>query len=243
MFWCRTSRDVLRVHGADAATYLQSQVSQDLRPLTVGESVWSFVLQPTGRIDALVRVWRTGDDDFVLDTDVGAGEVLMARLLRFRIRVKVEIERLDWQCVAVRPDPAGPVQGVGGLPSWGGGVDLLAPEVHAPDGVREGTPDELLAARIEACWPAHGAEIEPGATLPAETGATGVAVSFTKGCYPGQELVERMDSRGATAPRRLCVVDLDASGAAVGFSPDDVTVTSRAGARALAYVRRAALGA
>ena len=60
---------------------------------------------------------------------------------------------------------------------------------------------ELVA--LEAAWPAHGAEIETGSTLPAETGITAVAVSFSKGCYPGQELVERMDSRAATAPRLL----------------------------------------
>ena len=71
MFWCHMPRDVVRVHGVDAATYLQSQVSQDLRGLGVGDSVWSFVLQPTGKVDALARVWRTADDEFVLDTDAG----------------------------------------------------------------------------------------------------------------------------------------------------------------------------
>ena len=51
-----------------------------------------------------------------------------------------------------------------------------------------------------------GAEIVPGETIPAVTGVTGVAVNFTKGCYPGQELVERMDSRGAEAPSSLRVL-------------------------------------
>ena len=90
-----------------------------------------------------------------------------------------------------------------------------------------------------------GTEIIPGETIPAETGVTAVAVSFTKGCYPGQELVERMDSRGATPPRHLRVFDvdpgvavgdpiLDASGAEVG------TYTSVAAGKALGYVRRGA---
>ena len=61
--------------------------------------------------------------------------------------------------------------------------------------------------RIAAGWPKMGAEIIPGETIPAETGLDDVAVSFTKGCYPGQELVERMDSRGSTAPRHLEVLD------------------------------------
>ena len=72
---------------------------------------------------------------------------------------------------------------------------------------REGTLDELERLRIEDGWPAMGAEIVPGETIPAETGVVPVAVDFKKGCYPGQELVERMDSRGASAPRRLRVLD------------------------------------
>ena len=54
MFWCEYPRDVVQVVGPDAATYLQSQLSQDLRPLQVGESTWSFVLQPTGKVEVLL---------------------------------------------------------------------------------------------------------------------------------------------------------------------------------------------
>src|SRR5207342_1233322 len=72
--------------------------------------------------------------------------------------------------------------------------------------------------RIAVAWPKMGAEIVPGETIPAETGLADVAVSYTKGCYPGQELVERMDSRGSTAPRHLMVLPRhadDVPGAAV----------------------------
>ncbi len=87
-----------------------------------------------------------------------------------------------------------------------------------------------------------GSEIVPGETIPGETGVSDVAVDFRKGCYPGQELVERMDSRGATAPRRLRVLDV-ADGAAPGdpIVVDGVEVgrlTSVAGTRALGYVKR-----
>ncbi len=232
MIWCEYPRDVLQVSGPDAATYLQSQVSQDLRPLAVGDSTWAFLLQPNGRIDVLARVWRTGDEVFVLDTDEGYGEVLAARLTRFKIRVKADIAALAWRCVAVRGEGAAGV--AGGVPSWGGGVDLLGPDPQPPAGAVAGTAEQLLAARVDAVWPQMGAEITPGETIPAETGITDVAVSFTKGCYPGQELVERMDSRGATAPRRLQRVRL-ADG--VG------EITSAAGEWALAYVKRGGAGA
>ncbi len=241
-FWTEYPRDVVQVAGADALTYLQSQLSQDLRSVQVGQSVWSFVLQPTGKVEVLLRVWRTADDTLVLDTDAGFGEVLTARLNRFKIRVKVEIIPLDWTCIAVRGDGAHEVEG---LASWGEGADLLGPDVQPPAGVDHGTAADLLAARIGAVWPAMGAEIVPGETIPAETGITGVAVSFTKGCYPGQELVERMDSRGASAPKLLQRV-----AAAEGVVAGDEhlvdgssigTITSVSGAIALAYVKRSAL--
>ena len=67
------------------------------------------------------------------------------------------------------------------------------------------------AERVETRWPAMGHEIVPGETIPAETGVTGAAVSFTKGCYTGQELVERMDARQAAPPRRLVRITATAS--------------------------------
>ncbi len=242
MFWTEYSRDVVLVTGPDAFTYLQSQLSQELRPLQVGQSAWSFVLQPTGKVDVLLRVWRTADDTFVLDTDTGFGDALVARLNRFKIRVKAEVSVLEWQCLAVRGDGAA---GIDGLASWGGGVDLLGAAVGPPQGVPHGDAEQLLAARVAAAWPQMGVEIEPGHTIPAETGVVAVAVSFTKGCYPGQELVERMDSRGATAPRLLQAVTV-AAGAVPGdqYLVDGEAVgviTSVCGERALAYVKRSAL--
>jgi folate-binding protein YgfZ len=240
MFWIDVPRDVVRVSGADAATYLQSQLSNDLRPLQVGGSLWSFLLQPTGRVDVLVRVWRTADDSFVLDTDAGFGEVMVARLLRFRIRVKVDIEPLVWRCIAVRGSESGDAAAAvvtveQGVVAWGSGVDVLGESAEPPTGVPAGTDEQFLSARIEAAWPAMGTEIVPGETIPAETGITGAAVSFSKGCYPGQELVERMDSRAATAPRllrSLTFADAERLGA---------RITSRNGDRVLAYVPRSVL--
>jgi len=236
------ARDVVQVVGADAATFLQSQLSQEVRPLAVGSSLWSFLLQPTGKIEVLLRIWRTGDDSFVLDTDAGYGSVMVARLNRFKIRVKAEITDLPWQCIAIRGEGAADVDG---LASWGDGVDLLGEAPTSPDvEVRAGSADDLLAARIGAAWPAMGSEIVPGETIPGETGVVPVTVNFTKGCYPGQELVERMDSRGATPPKSLQRVTVSA-GTAVGdpYSLDGVAVgfvTSVCGTEALAMVKRGA---
>src|SRR5690606_40866239 len=79
-------RDVVRVAGPDAVDYLQGQLSQDVAALGPGEAAWSFLLQPTGKVDAWLRVTRTGDDELVLDVDARHGEAVVARLRRFLLR-------------------------------------------------------------------------------------------------------------------------------------------------------------
>lgn len=196
-------RDVVIVDGPDALTYLHSQSSQDLRPVPVGGSAWTFVLEPTGKVAGFARIIRRSEERFELDTDAGFGESLLARINRFKIRVQADTSL------------------------------VLAAAGAAPR-------DE--PARIAMGWPALGAELVPGETIPAATGLTRIAVSFTKGCYPGQELVERMDSRAAEAPRslrRLVVAERAAPGDPV-LDGDDVVgeLTSVAGTAALGYVKR-----
>ena len=198
-FWVDAPRDVLLVTGADALTYLQSQISQDIRNLSDGASAYSFVLQPMGKVEALARIHRRSAESFVVDTDVGFGAPLAARLNRFKIRVAVDIGPVTWRCIAVRGADAV----AGGVAAWGraDAFDLIGPDVEPPPGIPEGDLATLERERIAAGWPAMGREITD-ATIPAETGfVVPLAVSFTKGCYPGQELVERMDSRGSAAPR------------------------------------------
>lgn len=240
-FWSIVARDVCEVHGPDAATYLHGQLSQNVASMAVGDSRWTFLLEPTGKVVVLARVWRHGEDAFVLDTDTGFGDDLLARLNRFKIRVKADIEARPWSALAVRG--AGgerPPDSVVGW--WGRDYDLLGPGPTPPADIDERARVDYEQARIEAAWPAMGTEIVPGETIPAETGVTSVAVDFAKGCYPGQELVERMDSRGAVAPRSLRVVTVPA-GTVVGEpliidGAEAGRITSVQGTVALAYVRR-----
>lgn len=197
-------RDVVAASGADSLAYLHSQLTQDVRGLAVGERCWSLVLEPNGKVVALARVARTGEERFELDIDAGYGSVLLARLQRFKIRVAVDLELAE----------------------------------AGADG--DGGRDE--AARVEFGWPAMGREIVPGETIPAGLGLNRIAVSFTKGCYPGQELVERMDSRAAEAPRtlrRLRVPAGSAAGDAVLDGDEPVgELTSVAGTAAMAWIKR-----
>jgi folate-binding protein YgfZ len=216
-------RDVLEVSGADAVSYLQGQCSQDVAGLAEGASAEALLLSPQGKVDAWVRCTRTGPEAFVLDTEAGQGPAVVARLERFRLRTKVEIRPMVWRCLALRgsvdvaalPVPPGSPGGpaVVAALSWPGrsGLDLLGP---APDGDSELTgwlpagavlvgAEAWEAARIAAGIPAVGAEVT-GATIPAEVGLVERTVSFTKGCYTGQELVARLDARGSKVARRLC---------------------------------------
>jgi len=104
-------------------------------------------------------------------------------------------------------------------------------------------PDPAIEReRVDAGWPRMGVELVPDETLVAGTGLAPIAVCFTKGCYPGQELVERMDSRGAQAPKTLRRVPAPAgasAGDAVVVDGVDVgTYTTVAGDVALAWIKR-----
>ncbi len=124
-------RDVIRLRGADAVGYLQGQCSQDVAALELGQCADALLLEPQGRVDAFVRVTRTGADELLVDLDAGWGDAVIARLERFKLRVKVEIAVVGWRCVAVRGPAAGavaPDPGTLRLPVvWPGltGFDLL----------------------------------------------------------------------------------------------------------------------
>ncbi|MFM7127716.1 MAG: YgfZ/GcvT domain-containing protein [Actinomycetota bacterium] len=262
--------------GRDAGTYLHSQLSNDIVSLAPGRSCQSFVLEPTGKVDALVRVTRLEgepEDRYLIDVDGDDIDHLTARLERFKIRVQAEIAPVPAVVLAVRTlggtgDGAEDLarrlagDGVGGdivvVPAWwcdgksfdvimvgadgeSWNLDQMRDASSRPESVDESVIEEV---RIASGWPAMGAEIEPGETIPAATGVVGPAVSFTKGCYPGQELVERMDSRGAVAPRSLRILRLSETGPlergdAIRVDGAEVGVVTSVGRESvLAYVAR-----
>jgi folate-binding protein YgfZ len=187
----------------------------------------ALLLQPSGKLEALVRLWRTDEHVVVVDADAGAADAVEVRLRRFLLRAEVSIERLGWDCVAVRgpdcvADGGSPAFEVGpsgaelvGLGLWPGvdGVDLLGRSLVSPPSVPVAQPGALETLRIRSGWPAHGAELAGehcGEVIPAEVGPWLItaAVSFTKGCYVGQELTARINARGGNVPRRLRTFEL-----------------------------------
>jgi folate-binding protein YgfZ len=217
-------RDVVAVDGPDAGSYLQGQLSQDLTGLEPGSSTWSLLLQPNGKVEAWLRVHRAGDEAYLLDVDAGWGQAVVARLARFLLRTRATIGDPEARSVLALRHAAdfvaiGAGGAVAGDPTWTAGpvvgpavagVDRIAPrgvdatEAALADGVDLVPAAALERHRIAHLVPAMGAELGPD-TIPGEAGQwlIDASVSFTKGCYTGQELVARIDSRGNTVPRPI----------------------------------------
>jgi folate-binding protein YgfZ len=218
-------RAYVRVSGPEAGDYLQRMVSNDV---LAAPSCEAMLLTAKGRVIAPLVVWRRGDDDFLLLTEPELGETVVAHLLRMRIAAKCEIELEEHTSTIVFGE-------ADGIPTNDYGV----PAVEMLDTADAALPadEDLERLRILARTPRWGSEID-GEILPAEAGLDERAVSFTKGCYPGQEPIARLHYRGH-ANRTLRVLDVEAQpgdeihhgGRAVG------RVTSTVQGLALAYVR------
>jgi folate-binding protein YgfZ len=227
-------RAFVKVAGPDAEDYLQRMVSNDVAALAPGESCEALLLTPKARVIAPMRVLRRGDDDFLLLTEPELGERVRAELMRSRFATKVEIE---------------PEEHTSHVVFGGDGIetgDYGEPAAEVLDATLEPTVSagELELLRIRAGTPAWGKEIDDR-VLPAEAGLTERAVSFTKGCYPGQEPIARLHYRGH-ANRGLRVLELaelpapEAELVYEGKKVGRVTSAVRDGDHviALAYVRR-----
>lgn len=221
-----TVRDVVAVTGPDAARFLQGQCSQDLVAMG-GPVAWTFLLAPTGKVDAWLRVHRVDAEEYLLEVEPGWGEVVVTRLRRFLLRTDARIDDPQpWTLVEHRWDPARTRIGAAGehelvapaLAPGDAGVDVLIRPGAVPD---PGDDPWVSVASMERHRIAHGmprlgAELGD-TTIPAEAGqwVIDASVSFTKGCYTGQELVARIDSRGGQVPRPVRLLRLDGD-AAVG---------------------------
>ena len=226
----RLSRGYVAVTGPEAADFLERMVSNEVASLAPGQDRRALLLTPKGRIVAPLRVVREGREAFLLITEAELAETLASTLLRARFAAKCEIEVKPYRGYlrlgegeGIRNDD----YGVEAYESW----DEAEREAAAAD--------ELEPLRIDAATPAWGSELDES-ILPAEAGLDETHISFTKGCYPGQEPIARLHYRGHPN-RRLRVIEVEAA------SPGDEIlngekvvgrITSAVPGRALGYVRR-----
>ena len=193
-------------------------LSNDVAALDVGGACDALLLTAKARVIAPLRVLRRAPDDFLLSTETELGETVRTQLLRTRFAAKAQIEPEEHEAWLVL-----------------GGEEVLD---ERPEG-DEATEEEFERWRIESGIPRWGREIDDR-LLPAEAGLTETHVSFTKGCYPGQEPIARQHYRGKVN-RRLRVLEVEGAPA-----PDTEIVregktvgriTSSVAGLALGYVR------
>jgi folate-binding protein YgfZ len=218
----RDGRGAIDVLGPDGAEYLQGQVTNDVEALQVGEGQYAALLDRKGHMQTDLRVLRVGDEAILLDTEAATKDVALRHLTMYSVGRDVQVvdasaERAFVSLIGPR---AAEIAGTPPLPEFANeattvaGLDVLA--VGTRDGVdllfpaaeRERVVATLLGAgavevsaeaveivRVEAGVPRFGAEMD-AATMPAEASIVEDAVSFTKGCYIGQETVARLHYKG-----------------------------------------------
>jgi len=218
----RSGRGVLAVRGPDAAEYLQGQLTNDVEALGPGEGQYAALLDRKGHMQADMRVLRAAAEEILLDTEPEALGAVLRHLTMYSIGREVEIadlgaERAVLSLIGPRsaeiagtpvlPENACEAVSVGTVAclavGTAEGLDLIATASDAARlreallgaGAVEVSPAAAEILRIEAGVPRFGADMGTE-TMPAEAGIVERAVSFTKGCYIGQETVARLHYKG-----------------------------------------------
>jgi tRNA-modifying protein YgfZ len=219
----RSDRGKLVVSGPDAPAFLQGQLTNDVEGIAPGEGCYAALLDRKGHMQADMRVLRLGPDRLWTDLERATTEIVMRHLSLYRVGQDVQItdHTEDRAILSVIGPQAATVSGAGGLSpehahrglDLGGtgcravatdlGIDLIcaAAELEAIDGAlidagAEGVSERAAEiVRVESGRPRFGREMST-ATIPQEAGIDDRAVSFTKGCYIGQETVARLHYKG-----------------------------------------------
>ncbi len=239
------ARAVLSVTGEDRVSYLQGLVSNDVALAAPGRAVWAALLTPQGKWLADFFIFADADR-LLLDVEAAQRDDLARRLLRFRLRAKLAVELVDLQVFATWE--AAPVPQAVGV--------IAAPDPRLPDaGWRmiaselptNATAGDYDAHRLALGLPDGSRDMEADKSVLLEAGFDELGgVSWTKGCYMGQELTARTKYRGLIK-RRLVPVsasqDLPEPGAPITREGVEVgTLRSRQGASGLALLRVEAIG-
>ncbi len=244
---------VVWVRGRDAVSFLDALVSQSIASTEPGAVKRSFLLTPQGKMRALLWLLRSADEEVGLVTQATTIATVIEDLSRFRFRVEADIEQdlrstltlvgADAEQALLAADVPRP--GDGWLTTPGGlvaripftRVDLpryvLLGDAASAIGQSAGaaSAESYEAIRIAAGEALGGVDFDDS-TIAHELGPVDDAVDFTKGCYLGQELIARIDSRGRVTRRLRSVAAegaVDITGAVLRSADNDVgTVTSSA---------------
>jgi tRNA-modifying protein YgfZ len=205
---------VIEVRGADAVDFLESQLTNDVASLAPGEGRYAALLDRKGHLQSDMRVLLIDPDRVWLIAEDAGAEHLVAHLGLYRVGREVAVELLDLDVVSVIGPAAAAATGIVRPASehshlaigegvraiaTAEGIDLVSagpfPSALAGAELPEASEEAAEIIRVEAGRPRFGREMT-AETMPAEAGIVERAVSFTKGCYIGQETVARLHYRG-----------------------------------------------
>ncbi|BCU77451.1 hypothetical protein [Luteolibacter sp. LG18] len=253
---------LLEVRGPDARRYLNGQLTQDVRLVADGtKALYACVTDAKGKLQFRVTLHGRPDGALRVACDHEGGEDLLARLDRYLISDDAEIVDIsaEWKRVHVTAPEAPAVEGgshavaIDRIGVLGWDVWIPAGESHAAEALPIWPADEVEAARIAAGIPAWGRELEAG-MLPPEAGLERTDISYSKGCYIGQEVISRIKSAGKVNRRltKLLVPESaaceagaslrTAEGAEAGVITSVSPVVSDGRRVLLGYVKRSAEG-
>jgi folate-binding protein YgfZ len=197
----RSSRGKVRLRGAEAAEFLQGQVTNDVEALEPGQGCYAALLNHKGKMRLDMRILR-GPDWIWIDTEPGADAALLKTIETYSLGRDVTWESPDEGIVSVVGDVELDAVPPAEEHSWAegergiyvrtyAGVDIIGRDL--PDS--DASESDAECVRIEAGIPRFGLDMD-GDTIPQEAGINERAVSFTKGCYVGQETVARLFYKG-----------------------------------------------
>jgi folate-binding protein YgfZ len=255
-------RSLLAIVGDDTRSWLSGQVTNEVRSLPLGETVYALVLNLSGKIIADVFILAETEERFLLNVPASEREMLIAHFDKFIIMEDVELEPEDSATLALSgeesanislPDgkaPAWDWLGDGGR-SWIGDPAELKSALG--DSISWQTESEWELERLRAQRQRYG--IDFGVfTLPQEADLKERAVSFNKGCYQGQEAVVMLEHRGKV-PKMLVSLSIEAKEAPELDSPIETADGVKVGmvrsasfdadlnaVRAFGYLKRQHLG-
>ncbi len=188
--------EMLEISGGDATTFLHAQLSSDVRVLEVGRWQWSAWLDAQGRVRALLQLARVDDTTYLALLRGGAAADMAAALGRYVLRARVALRPHDaiLRAAAALPLHACAGAALGNPIAFGMGTHAWS--IGASGAVVAGGADAAWRCEIDAGWP-WLPDTALNALMPPALGLEHLgAVSFDKGCYPGQEIAARLHYRG-----------------------------------------------
>lgn len=267
-------RGFIDVLGPDGAEYLQGQITNDIEAVAVGAGQYAALLDRKGHMQTDLRALRVGAETILLDTEPQAKDATLKHLTMYSIGRDVQVGDASAErgAISLIGPRAVEIAGTPPLPEFANeattiagvevlavgtraGIDLLHPVAErerllttlTDAGAVEVSPEAVEILRVESGVPRFGAEMDAD-TMPAEAGIVEDAVSFTKGCYIGQETVARLHYKGKPNRhlRGLRLSGAAAPGAALRLGEKEVgtlggaVVSPALGPVGLAIVRREA---